>query len=287
MAGGRRSIRSSTPTPWTISPRRSGWRRWMGIVYATRCRPGKRACEREPGPYRAILVSMRQRLPYDYRRGVWVRRSPGRVRQSDRYAGRNPACASACRPSSDASACQKRLHRRALLARGHQREIIMLFRQRNEAEARGMRHRRDGHAPVGAMLRHGGGDRVVRLRLIPVAVGTRIAEQPVDQDARAGALVAVDHDAGGIGERRAHRILRVQAFETFVAGTKHDALHPPPARHQFKPIGEKRRVVALGLLVEQMDRREIAFAALGRRQPAEAADRDRAHRRGRHAPAAR
>ena len=30
----------------------------------------------------------------------------------------------------------------------------MLFRQRNEAEARGMRDRRDGHAPIRAMLRH-------------------------------------------------------------------------------------------------------------------------------------
>ena len=26
-----RSIRSSTPTPWTTSPRPSGWRRWMGL----------------------------------------------------------------------------------------------------------------------------------------------------------------------------------------------------------------------------------------------------------------
>ena len=31
MAGRRRSIRSSTPTPWTTSPRPSGWRRWMGV----------------------------------------------------------------------------------------------------------------------------------------------------------------------------------------------------------------------------------------------------------------
>ena len=31
MAGRRRSIRSSTPTPWTTLPRQTGWRRWMGV----------------------------------------------------------------------------------------------------------------------------------------------------------------------------------------------------------------------------------------------------------------
>ena len=74
-----------------------------------------------------------------------------------------------------------------------------------------------------------------------------------------------------------HRGLRAQAFEARIAGAKHDALHPPPARHQFETVGEEWRIVGLGVLVEQMDRRQIAFAALGRRQAAEAADRDRAH----------
>src|SRR5260370_17063650 len=98
---------------------------------------------------------------------------------------------------------QKCLHRGTLLARRHQREIIMLFRHRNEAQPRSLPARRNGHAPVGAMLRHRGCDRVVRARLIPVTVRARVCEQPVDQDARARALVAADHDAGGIAERRA------------------------------------------------------------------------------------
>src|SRR5258706_11069318 len=68
-----------------------------------------------------------------------------------------------------------------------------------------MRDRRDGHAPVGAMLRYRRRDRVMRARLIPVAVRTGVSEQPVDQDARARALVAVDHDAAGVGERGPHR----------------------------------------------------------------------------------
>ncbi len=70
---------------------------------------------------------------------------------------------------------QKRLYRRALFARRYQREIIMLFGKRNEAQARGVRDRRDGHAPVGALLRHGGCDRVMRARLIPVAVRARVS----------------------------------------------------------------------------------------------------------------
>ena len=167
------------------------------------------------------------------------------------------------------------------LARGDQREIIMLFRQRNESKSRGMRDRRDGHAPIGAVLRHGGGDRVVGLRLVPVAIRSDVAEQPIDQDARAGALVAVDHDAGGIAECRAHGVLRAQSLETLITGAEHNALHPPPARHQFKSLAKKRRVVAIGFFIEQMNGRKIAFAAFCRRQSAEAADRDRAHHEAR------
>src|SRR6202023_4052830 len=147
-----RSIRSSTPTPWTTSPPPSGWRCWTGVESS---RPKPRLYQR-----RAALLR-RERL-------------------------------------------KKRLHRGAVFARRHQREIIMLFRQRNEAEAGGVGDRGDGHAPIGAMLRHGGGHRVMRTRLVPVAVGARSAEQPADQDPRARPLVAVDHDAGGGGERRAH-----------------------------------------------------------------------------------
>src|SRR4051812_40404794 len=66
---------------------------------------------------------------------------------------------------------EKGLHGGSLLARRHQRKIIMLVGKGNETQVRRMGHRRDGHAPVGAMLRHGCGDRVMRARLIPVAVG--------------------------------------------------------------------------------------------------------------------
>src|SRR6266700_2547658 len=129
---------------------------------------------------------------------------------------------------------KKGLHRQTLFARYHQREVIMLFRQRNETEADRMGDRRNGHAPVGAVLRDGGRHGVVRTRLVPIAFRARTAEQPVDQDARAGALVAVDHDAGGIGERGGDGLLRAQAFKALIAFPEHDALHPPPARHELE-----------------------------------------------------
>src|SRR6185437_10689475 len=126
------------------------------------------------------------------------------------------------------------------------------------------------------MLRDGGRNGIMRARLIPVAIGTRIAKQAIDQDARARALIAVDHDTGGIGERRSHRLLYRLSFEAHIALAEYDALHAPPARHQLEAFAQERRVVGLALVVKEMDRCEIAFAALGRRQTTEAADRDRA-----------
>src|SRR3954462_9035204 len=124
---------------------------------------------------------------------------------------------------------EKGLYRRTLLARRHQREVIMFLRERNETEADRMGDRRNGHAPVGAVLCDRRGHRVMRAWLVPVAFRARTTKQPVDQDARAGALVAVDHDAGGISERRGNGLLRAMPFEALVVLTEHDALHAPPA----------------------------------------------------------
>src|SRR5690606_12565189 len=98
-----------------------------------------------------------------------------------------------------------------------------------------------------------------------------IAEQQIDQDARSRALVAVDHQAGWVGKRRTHRALRIEAFETIVAGAVDDPLHAPPAGHEFQPLSKKRLVVASGLLVQEVYRRQVAFAAPGRGKPAKAA----------------
>jgi hypothetical protein len=113
--------------------------------------------------------------------------------------------------------------------------------------------------------------------LIPVAVRPVVAEQAIDENAGARALIAVDHDAGGIGERGLYRFLDASPFEAIVAFAIDDALHAAPARHQLEAIGKERRVVGLAVVVEQVDRREIALAAPGGSEAAEAADRDRAH----------
>src|SRR6478735_11909352 len=169
---------------------------------------------------------------------------------------------------------EKGLHCRPLLAGCDQREVVMFLRERNETETDRMSDRGNGHAPVGAVLCDGRGYRVVRAWLVPIAFRARTTEQPVDQDARAGALIAVDHDAGGISERRDDGVLRAVAFETLVALAEHDALHPSPTRHELESFDEIRRIVSLALVVEQMDRRQIAFAAPCRRKSAETADRD-------------
>src|SRR6478672_11864183 len=61
-----------------------------------------------------------------------------------------------CRSGLVRAECvEKRLHSRTVLARRHQSKVIMLFRERNETEADRMGDRRNGHAPIGAMLRDG------------------------------------------------------------------------------------------------------------------------------------
>ena len=92
---------------------------------------------------------------------------------------------------------QERLHRGPFARRlSDQQKIVVFRRHRQEAEAVKFRHRLDGDAPVGAALRDRCGDRVVRLRLVGVARRPRAFEQFVDQHARAGAGIAVDHQRG-------------------------------------------------------------------------------------------
>ena len=74
-------------------------------------------------------------------------------------------------------------------------EIIMLRRDRQEVQGVELRHRRDRDAPVGAVLVDRGRDRIVRFRLIGVTRRTAARQQPVDEDAGAGAGIAADHQA--------------------------------------------------------------------------------------------
>ena len=73
---------------------------------------------------------------------------------------------------------EKHPHRRPVPARRHQRKIIVLFGKSNKAEIGRMGDGRDNQPPIGAALRHRCCDRVVRTRLIPVAVRACVTEQP-------------------------------------------------------------------------------------------------------------
>src|SRR5579871_6298817 len=64
---------------------------------------------------------------------------------------------------------EKGLHGGALPFGFNQQEIVVFRRERQEREPVHARNRLDRDAPVGAALRHRGGDRIVRLRLVGVA----------------------------------------------------------------------------------------------------------------------
>ena len=115
----------------------------------------------------------------------------------------------------------------------------MLFREWDEAQTRRPCDRFDGQAPIGAFLHHGSGNGIVGARLVPVSLRPGRSKQLVDQDPGSRALVAVDHQASGIVQRTAQGIAACSAFEATVTGTKDDALHAAPARHQFQAVAEE------------------------------------------------
>ena len=112
---------------------------------------------------------------------------------------------------------QESLHGRPLAARFAEQKIVLLGRDGQKGKPVHPRHRLDGDAPIGAVLRDRCGDRVMRARLVGVAGRPRAAEQAVDQDARAGSGIAVDHQHRGIGERGFQRRVGGAAFEPRVA----------------------------------------------------------------------
>src|SRR5262249_58732135 len=125
-------------------------------------------------------------------------------------------------------------------------------------------------------LRYGGCNRIVLARLIAVARGPRAPEQSVNQHPRAGARIAVHHQAARIGERGFDGIGRAASSKTSVVAAVHEALHALPAFHQGESRPQQMRVVDSARWVDEMHRRKIALAALGRGDSAHAPDCDRA-----------
>src|SRR6185437_12816507 len=107
-----------------------------------------------------------------------------------------------------------------------------------------------------AALRHRGGDRIVRARLIAVAGGAPAAEQLVDEYARAGAGIAVDHQAAGIDERSLDRISRAASGKAGVIPAMHEALHALPSLHQRETWAQQMGVIASARGVDEMHRSE-------------------------------
>ncbi len=153
----------------------------------------------------------------EVRRSHWLNLTE---RCSSSPAGVMPKAAIRSRVRRIAQRREKRLDRGPVAAAFDQQEIVVLGHERQEREPVHPRHRLDRHAPVGAALRHRSRDRVVRARLVGVSRAASSPDQLVDQDARAGAGIAVDHEARGIGQRGFHRLFGALSLEALVAGAE-------------------------------------------------------------------
>ena len=149
----------------------------------------------------------------------------------------------------------------------------MLRRHREKSQAIKFRNRLDRKTPVGAALRDRRRNRVVRFGLVGVARRARTVEQALHQHARAGSHVPVDHQCGSIGEDNLQRFLGAAAFETFIAGPEHNALHAPPPRNQRKARTDEMLIILSSRRVDQVNRRDIALTAIDGCNPALTADR--------------
>ena len=110
---------------------------------------------------------------------------------------------------------------------------------------------------------------ISKLSVLIAVVVTIVASMVVgyEQNARARALIAVDHDRLIIGQHGGQRRIRPAPLETRVAGAKQQSLHPPPAWYQAHALAEERCIVTVAFGVRQVDRRDVAFAPEQRAQP--------------------
>ena len=124
---------------------------------------------------------------------------------------------------------------------GHD-EVVVLVLQRAGSPGRTGGHGVDRHAPVGAALRHGRRDGVVRLGLALVAGGLA---PPSSRSIRIrvplpGLRLTIMQS--GRPAAAAQRLGTVEAFEARVALAEHDALHAPVAGDQRQAGSQERRL---------------------------------------------
>src|SRR5205085_6638289 len=96
-------------------------------------------------------------------------------------------------------------------------------------------------------------------------------EETIDEHSRPAPRVAVDHHAGRILSRDRDRFARGPAHETRIAVTEDDSLKAAIAGYEIQAGRQKWSVVLTGLRIEQVNACRIAFAALRRFQPSQAA----------------
>src|SRR5688572_14342542 len=92
--------------------------------------------------------------------------------------------------------------RRPLQSRLGHDEIVMLLLHRDETEPVLFRNGVDRETPIRAALCDRRGHGIVRFRLYAIAGRLPALEQPIDQDPRAAARIAIDQRAVGIDQRK-------------------------------------------------------------------------------------
>src|SRR5262249_11115270 len=129
-------------------------------------------------------------------------------------------------------------------------KIKVLLGQWDEAEPEIIRHRFDRHAPVGARLRDACGDTIVRTRLVPIACGSGVFQETINEQTRPGALVSIHHDTVRIGQRRNDRRFQRWTLKTMIAPPENEALHPSPAGKETGCVGKERMIVVASFRIK-------------------------------------
>ena len=135
-----------------------------------------------------------------------------------------------------------------------------------------------------AVRRWRGGDRVVCFHHVPcrscffcerrlfsqcfqykkvgVTAGFDAAKQLFYQHPRAAPLIAIDHYASGVVQHVRDGVVRGFTFKTCVSRAEDNTLQTSITRNELKRRSQKWPIVFVVFRIQQMNTREIAFAAL-------------------------
>src|SRR5262249_24148148 len=123
----------------------------------------------------------------------------------------------------------------------------------------GERSDRDG--PVRSALYDCSGDCIMRPRLIDVACWPHAAKELIYEQPRARSGVTIDHQAILIGKCNSNCICRRTSSKSRIIWPVNETLHADPALLQRQPGPLEMHVVEPAPWVEEVNRREVAFAS--------------------------